>query len=55
MIDTNIILLALLIGLVAGVLIGRLIAQIALVFFEDQIFGFLDRCVNWVRAKLGCK
>lgn len=52
---TNTILLAILVGLVAGSLIGTLGAQLALVFLEDQIYGFLDRCELWINKKLGRK
>jgi hypothetical protein len=33
------------------VLIGVVIALVSLLFFEDQIFGFLDRCSNLFRRK----
>ena len=36
-----------------GVLIGWLIGQVLLAFFQDEIFAFIDRLVEKVRRACG--
>lgn len=39
------------INILVGIVVGRALAMISLLLFEDQIFGFLDRCWNLFRRK----
>jgi len=42
-----IMLLAALVGLIVGVLVGQAMAMALLLFFEPQIYAFLDWCAEW--------
>ena len=38
---------------ILGSLLGTVIGQLAVIFFEDEIFDFIDRCAKRVRSYCG--